>query len=52
LLNKSNIMSELPGSDPRKRNIRSFVLRQGRVTSAQKRACDTLLPRFGIHYAA
>ena len=35
-----------------KRHIRSFVLRQGRVSPAQQRACDTLLPRFGIQYAA
>ncbi len=33
------------------RPIRSFVLRQGRVSNAQQRACDTLLPRFGIPYA-
>ena len=45
-------MSELPESDPRKRHIRSFVLRQGRVSQAQQRACETLLPRFGIPYAA
>ena len=38
-------------TDPSKRHIRSFVLRQGRVTPAQQRACDTLLPRFGISYA-
>jgi tRNA (guanine-N7-)-methyltransferase len=31
--------------------IRSFVLRQGRVTGAQRRACETLLPRFGIPYS-
>ena len=49
--NHTNIMSELPESDPRKRHIRSFVLRQGRVTPAQQRACDTLLPHFGIQYA-
>jgi tRNA (guanine-N7-)-methyltransferase len=42
---------ELPESDPRKRHIRSFVLRQGRVTPAQQRARDTLLPRFGIPYS-
>ena len=30
--------------------IRSYVLRQGRVTGAQRRACETLLPRFGILY--
>ncbi|HTN94257.1 MAG TPA: tRNA (guanosine(46)-N7)-methyltransferase TrmB [Gallionella sp.] len=39
-------------TDPRKRHIRSFVLRQGRVTPAQQRAVDTLLPRFGIPYSA
>jgi tRNA (guanine-N7-)-methyltransferase len=33
-----------------RRPIRSFVLRQGRVSSAQQRAYDTLLPRFGIPY--
>lgn len=44
-------MSERPKSDFIKRHIRSFVLRQGRVTPAQQRACDTLLPRFGIPYA-
>ena len=31
--------------------IRSYVLRQGRVSNAQQRACDTLLPLFGIPYA-
>ena len=39
-------------SDLSKRHIRSYVLRQGRVSPAQQRACDTLLPRFGIPYAA
>lgn len=33
------------------RPIRSFVLRQGRLTSAQERAVATLLPRFGVPYA-
>jgi tRNA (guanine-N7-)-methyltransferase len=32
------------------RHIRSFVLRQGRVSNAQQRAHDTLLPKFGIPY--
>lgn len=32
------------------RPIRSFVLRQGRVSSAQQRAYDTLMPRFGVTY--
>jgi tRNA (guanine-N7-)-methyltransferase len=39
-----------PRPQPR-RPIRSFVLRQGRFSPAQQRACQTLLPRFGIPYA-
>jgi tRNA (guanine-N7-)-methyltransferase len=34
-----------------RRPIRSYVLRQGRVTDAQRRARDSLLPRFGIPFA-
>ncbi|MEO8009656.1 MAG: tRNA (guanosine(46)-N7)-methyltransferase TrmB [Betaproteobacteria bacterium] len=34
------------------RHIRSFVLRQGRVSNAQRRAVDSLLPLFGIAYSA
>jgi len=37
--------------DPRKRPIRSFVLRQGRLTDAQQRAIDTGMPVFGAAYA-
>ncbi len=33
------------------RPIRSFVLRQGRVSNAQQRAHDTLLPRYGIAFS-
>lgn len=33
------------------RGIRSFVLRQGRMTDGQRRAQDELLPRFGLTYA-
>ncbi len=33
------------------RPIRSYVLRQGRVTGAQRRARDELLPRFGIPFS-
>ena len=39
------------GSAPR-RAIRSFVLRQGRMSPAQQRACDELLPRYGVEPAA
>ena len=35
----------------RPRPIRSFVLRQGRLTAAQERAVDDLMPQFGIAYA-
>ena len=38
-------------SDTPQRPIRSFVLRQGRVSNAQARAHEALLPRFGIPYA-
>lgn len=33
-------------------HIRSFVLRQGRVSNAQQRCYDTLMPQYGIPYAA
>ena len=33
------------------RPIRSYVLRQGRAADAQRRACETLLPRFGMPYS-
>ncbi len=36
----------------RDRHIRSFALRRGRFTQAQRRAFDELLPVFGIPYAA
>ena len=34
-----------------RRSIRSYVLRAGRITEAQKRALAELLPRYGIPYA-
>jgi tRNA (guanine-N7-)-methyltransferase len=33
-------------------HIRSFVLRQGRVSAAQQRSLETLMPRYGIPYKA
>ncbi len=36
---------------PDRRPIRSFVLRQGRLSPAQARAHEQLLPRFGLPYA-
>lgn len=38
--------------DPKDRPIRSFVLRQGHLTDSQQRAMDTLMPVWGIPYAA
>ena len=37
-------------SDTGDRGIRSYVLRAGRMTAAQKRALDTLWPRFGLDF--
>ena len=37
-------------NETRHRAIRSFVLRQGRVSNAQRRALDTLMPRYGIPF--
>jgi len=47
--------SEQSPSEPKKedlkhRPIRSFVLRQGRLTVAQQKALDQLLPVFGVPY--
>ncbi len=36
--------------DLKNRRIRSFVLRQGRVTKGQERALETGLPKFGVSY--
>ncbi len=35
---------------PKNRRIRSFVLRQGRLTKGQERALETQWPQFGIDY--
>jgi len=39
--------TEVPGQ----RQVRSFVLRQGRLTAGQQRALDEQWPRFGLDYA-
>src|SRR5512145_3170069 len=46
--------TDLPGraSDPRRRAIRSFVVRAGRMTTAQERAWTELWPRYGIETGA
>lgn len=38
--------------DLRRRHIRSFAMRRGHVTAAQKRAFDEVLPRVSMAYAA
>jgi len=35
-----------------RRPVRSFVLRQGRMSPAQQRALDSLLPRYGVPFQA
>lgn len=43
--------SKLPSAEPlRERHIRSYVLRQGRVSNAQQRYYDEGMPRWGIPY--
>jgi tRNA (guanine-N7-)-methyltransferase len=37
---------------PRRRSIRSYVVRAGRMTEGQERALALLWPRFGVEYAA
>jgi len=43
-------MSAVDRAVPHPRPIRSYVLRQGRMSPAQQRACAELLPRFGIPF--
>jgi tRNA (guanine-N7-)-methyltransferase len=38
-------------TDPTKRPIRSFVLRQGRISEAQQRAYEQLQPRYSVGYS-
>jgi tRNA (guanine-N7-)-methyltransferase len=40
-----------PAPATRHRPIRSFVLRQGRMSPAQQRALDELMPRYGVPFA-
>ncbi|MDZ4098069.1 MAG: tRNA (guanosine(46)-N7)-methyltransferase TrmB [Methylophilaceae bacterium] len=40
-----------PSDTLKHRPIRSFVLRQGRLTPAQQRAIETNMPRFGVAYS-
>ncbi|OYW32400.1 MAG: tRNA (guanosine(46)-N7)-methyltransferase TrmB, partial [Methyloversatilis sp. 12-65-5] len=44
-------MTDSPDS-PEHRHIRSYVLRQGRMSPAQTRSIEEGMPRWGISYAA
>jgi tRNA (guanine-N7-)-methyltransferase len=44
--------SESSPPEHRRRGVRSFVRRQGRLSPAQQRACEALLPRYGVPYTA
>ncbi|MEO6023111.1 MAG: tRNA (guanosine(46)-N7)-methyltransferase TrmB [Burkholderiales bacterium] len=44
------LMRPAADNGPERRAIRSFVLRQGRVSPAQQRHYDELMPRFGVPY--
>lgn len=41
-----------PAGNPQRRTVRSFVRRQGRITSAQRRALDTLWAHYGVEAQA
>ncbi|MCG7991785.1 MAG: tRNA (guanosine(46)-N7)-methyltransferase TrmB [Candidatus Thiodiazotropha lotti] len=41
----------MPQSDQKSRPIRSYVLRQGRMTEGQQRAYEALWPRYGVELA-
>lgn len=43
--------TSLPDAASRKRTVRSFVLRMGRMTAGQERAYQELWPRYGIDFA-
>lgn len=43
--------NETSDSDLKNRRIRSFVLRQGRLTKGQERALQEVWPQFGVEYA-
>jgi tRNA (guanine-N7-)-methyltransferase len=45
-------MSGASDTPSRHRPVRSFVLRTSRLSPAQRRACETLMPRYGVPYSA
>ncbi len=46
------LIDPAPDHPPQRRPIRSFVLRQGRLTEAQERAFAELWPRYGVEWPA
>ena len=46
-----NEIDKQDNTNPERRRIRSFVLRQGRLTKGQERALQTEWPKFGIDYS-
>ena len=49
-MTEHNDTENIAQEDLKQRRIRSFVLRQGRLTKGQERALETGLPKFGIPY--
>lgn len=45
-------MGEADAPEPIRRPVRSYVLRQGRLSPAQARALETLAPRYGLPFAS
>ncbi|MDP3678223.1 MAG: tRNA (guanosine(46)-N7)-methyltransferase TrmB [Methylotenera sp.] len=50
-MNDTNPIEETVNQEAAQRRIRSFVLRQGRLTKGQARALETAFPKFGITYS-
>lgn len=48
----TEIETHSPKHEIQHRRIRSFVLRQGRLTKGQERALETAWPKFGLEFAA
>lgn len=49
-MNESDIISQIDETANEHRRIRSYVLRQGRLTKGQARALEMVFPKFGISY--
>lgn len=49
-MNERNEQSPIQEDHEHHRRIRSYVLRQGRLTKAQAHALETLFPKFGVQY--